>query len=303
MRIVSNLEGVGQCFDTSSATALLRLIWAAASADRVVIHFEMRQLVVLAIALKLLGSRCRIVAVDFFVRTPETMGRLRYWAAKQVDRYLVYFREIPKVARHCGLEERQFRYIPYKINGFELLPEFESSSDGGGYVFCGGRSRRDLTTLLDAIGTTGIPLLLVTSPESLSRRHGTHVPETVPSNVTLMATDPDLRTFMKLLAGCRLAVVPLMRGSLTQAGIAVYIQAMALGKCVVISEGLGVSDVLTEGQALIVPAGDVAALRNAIQSVWNDAALRERYARTGRDYALRLGGRENWVQSVLANLD
>src|SRR5258708_22338105 len=68
-----------------------------------------------------------------------------------------------------------------------------------------------------------------------------------------------------------------------QAGIGVYIEAMALRKCVIISSGLGVGDVLTD-QAVLVPPGDPSELRSAIVRMWSDDALRAAYAERARRY-------------------
>jgi hypothetical protein len=47
-----------------------------------------------------------------------------------------------------------------------------------------------------------------------------------------------------------------------------------------------------------VPPHDVAALRNAICTAWEDAALRARIAESGRRYALSLGGEEDLLQRI-----
>ena len=101
------------------------------------------------------------------------------------------------------------------------------------------------------------------------------------------------------MANARLIVLPIVKGSAVQAGIGVYIMGMALRKCVIISEGLGVSDVLATGQACIVPPGDASVLRGAIVSLWNDYARRAEYAEAAYAYAFPLGGEDNLRASVL----
>jgi glycosyltransferase involved in cell wall biosynthesis len=75
---------------------------------------------------------------------------------------------------------------------------------------------------------------------------------------------------------------------------------MALRKCVIISESLGVDDVLTEGHHR--PGRDAEALREAIQKAWENPALREAYAERGYQYALPLGGEDRLRQSILEAL-
>jgi glycosyltransferase involved in cell wall biosynthesis len=94
-------------------------------------------------------------------------------------------------------------------------------------------------------------------------------------------------------------VLPIVKDSGIQAGIGVYLLSMALRKCVIISEAVGVSDVLLDGQACIVPPGDVRALSDAIHKLWIDDSLREKYAEAGYRYATPLGGEDALRRSIL----
>jgi glycosyltransferase involved in cell wall biosynthesis len=108
--------------------------------------------------------------------------------------------------------------------------------------------------------------------------------------------------FVESMAGARLVVLPLLKDAVTQAGIGVYISAMALRKCVIISSGLGVDDVLLDDQAMIVPAGDAAALRDAIRLAWESEEVREKYAGPAYEYAMALGDANNLRRSILEAL-
>jgi glycosyltransferase involved in cell wall biosynthesis len=57
--------------------------------------------------------------------------------------------------------------------------------------------------------------------------------------------------------------------------------------------------VLLDGQACIVPPGDVRALGDAIRKLWLDDALREKYAEAGYRYATPLGGEDALRRSIL----
>ena len=104
------------------------------------------------------------------------------------------------------------------------------------------------------------------------------------------------------MAGSRLVVIPIIPKVTTQAGIAVYLQAMALGKCVIVSSGLGVGDVLDGNEAWIVEAGNPEKLQEAIRTAWNDPELRNRYGQTARSYALPLGGEDDLRRRILEAL-
>ena len=285
-----------------------RILVAALRADYLIIHFSVPEVVFFCGLLALIpGVHCRVVTLDLFVeklfsrRTP-LWTPLVIWSLGRVHRFLVYFRDTRLFEERLGIPQERFRYVPYKINAYELVARQAVSDEG--YIFCGGRSRRDFAALFAAAGDLGYPVKLITSRESELGVHGSSLRgAAVPPNVTLLQDDPSIRFFVETAARARLVVLPILKGAVTQTGIGVYLIAMALGKCVIISSGLGVSDVLAEDQAMIVPAGDPAALRSAIEQAWNDPALRARYAEAGRRYALPLGGEDQLGESILAALE
>jgi glycosyltransferase involved in cell wall biosynthesis len=64
---------------------------------------------------------------------------------------------------------------------------------------------------------------------------------------------------------------------------------MALGKGVVVTKGPVTDGLVDQGQALVVPAADPDALREAIVAAWTNAELRASTARCGHEYAQSLG--------------
>lgn len=246
--------------------------------------------------------RCRMTTLDFFIGIPGRSRRpIIRWCLNRVDRMLVYFRDAAVFEREYGISRARFHYIAFKVNALEMIRESHACDQG--YIFTGGRSRRDFATLFAAVGPLGYPVKIVTSTEAEMRPHGSSLAGlTVPPNVEIDTNDQSPELFVRMMAGARLVVLPIVRDTTTQSGIGVYLQGMALRKCVIISSGLGVSDVLTDNQALIVPAGDPDALRQAIERAWNDEGLRQRYADAGYDYAQRLGGEDDLRRSILAAL-
>ena len=281
----------------------LRLLKASLGADHLVLHFSLPDIIFFASVFAFLPfRRCRITTLDFFVG-PLHGARLHLirWSLRSVDRFLVYFKDSRPFEEIFQIPASRFKYIPFKINAIEMIQKAAVSS--GGYIFCGGRSRRDFRALFAAVKPLGIPVKVVTAAEAELNPHGSSLAGLpAPPNVEIITNDQSAEFFVNLMAASRLVVIPIVPDSTTQAGIGVYLQAMALGKCVIVSTSLGVSDVLTEGQAILVPAGDADALRNAIDRAWNDAAWREQFAQAGQRYALPLGGEDELRRSVLAAL-
>jgi glycosyltransferase involved in cell wall biosynthesis len=281
----------------------VRLLLAALASDHLVIHFSLPDVIWFTAALAFLPfRRCRITTLDFFVGNPRGWRlKLAAWSLRRIDRMLVYFKDSSVFQRQFGIPALRFHYIPFKINGIELIEK--AAPTDGGYIFCGGRSRRDFATLFAAVEPLGYPVKVVTSSESDMRPHGSSLAGLkIPANVEVSTNDQSPEFFIRTMAAARLVAIPIVRDATTQAGIGVYLQAMALGKCVIVSEGLGVSDVLTGREAIIVPAGDPAALRDAIERAWNDDAMRSRYGNTALEYARPLGGEDTLRRSVLAAL-
>ncbi len=281
----------------------LLLLLAALRSRHLVIHFSLPEVVFFSVILFLVPfNRCRITTLDFFAGDirPWLKPAAR-WALGRVARFLVYFKDSSATARLHGIPEGRFHYIPFKINGYELIRDAQTRDEG--YIFSGGRSRRDFATFFAAVEGLGYPIKLLTGRESDLTPHGSSLHGlVVPSNVEVLRNDASMEHFVQLLTGARFVVIPILPGSGTQAGIGVYLQAMAARKCLIVSSGLGVSDVITNSEAIIVPAGDPKALRDAIKLAWEDADLRERYSRAAADYALPLGGEDELRGSVLQSL-
>jgi glycosyltransferase involved in cell wall biosynthesis len=282
---------------------LLRLLASALVSDHLVVHFTLSDVMFFSLMLALVPfHRCRLTTLDFFIGSPRRSRKpLIRWCLNHIDRLLVYFRDASVFEREYGISSQRFHYIPFKINVVESIRRTEVCDCG--YIFTGGRSRRDFATFFAAVGPLGYPVKVIASPEAEMKADGSSLAGlTVPPNVEITIDNPSPEFFVRTMAAARLVVLPILRDVTTQAGIGVYLQAMALRKCVIVSTGLGVSDVLTADQALIVPAGDPDALRHAIERAWNDEDLRRRYADAGYRYAQPLGGEDELRRSVLAAL-
>jgi hypothetical protein len=188
------------------------------------------------LALKRLQFRLMARAVNKFV----------VWASHEVRDYAAVFR----------IPEQKFLYIPHHhtLEGYE----FEVSS--GDYIFSGGDGDRDYETLLKAVEGLGVRLVVATR---LNNWNGdVNIPEEAKAFPTSHSD------FRKWMAGSRVVVIPMKKGLLHSGGQQTYLSAMAMGKPVIVADDKGATDYIESGvNGIIVPAGDVAALRTAIKSV------------------------------------
>jgi glycosyltransferase involved in cell wall biosynthesis len=133
-----------------------------------------------------------------------------------------------------------------------------TSTQGG--VFAGGNSLRDYGPLVAAAGQIDEQVVLAT----------TLLDGPLPANVT--AGPVPQERFFELLRNARAVVVPLAdRGDRT-AGQQTYLNAMALGKPVVVTDSPGVREYVEDGRTgIVVPPGDAAALADALRWVLDPA--------------------------------
>jgi glycosyltransferase involved in cell wall biosynthesis len=281
----------------------LDILRASRDCDYILLNGAPHTLLELA-GLKMLAPfrRCRLVAIDILLSKPRGFSdwlktRIRGLLLRRVYRILLYYRDTSEIQRHLGLPASSFDYMPFKINQ-EALVASTPRSDGG-YIFCGGKTRRDFKTLIAAAAALGYPVKIVTTPNEDIAQHGSYLEEgPLPPNVEVIRLDGSARPFIELMAASRFVVLPL-KPDITGVGIGVYIMAMALGKAVVISEGPATRGVLDENLALVVPPLDEPALRDALARLYTDDALRTRLARNGLEYAQSLGGERRLLENVI----
>lgn len=247
-------------------------------------------------------NSCKYVSMDCILPVPKgTVQRIKAMILgvlfRQVDLYIEYFKNTEGYKKYYYMIENRFRYVPFKVNRIEAILKKDRYDHG--YVFCGGNTRRDFQTLLEAAKGLKIPFKIVTMPNEIIMKHGSYLDDSmVPENVEVIRHDGS-ESFIDYIAGSRLVVLPIKKKNISASGIGVYLASMALGKCVVISSGVGVDEILTEGQAYIVPPEDPGALREAIMRLYDDHNLRDKYAQKGMEYAMRLGGEDRLAESAL----
>lgn len=167
-------------------------------------------------------------------------------------------------------EQYQLRRPPVFI-GPCIDDAFFSPRQGGGgtageYVLAlGNDGARDFATLLEAIAPLDIPLKLLT-----------RLPVTLPpgarGRIELIDRRVSFAELRDLYAGARLVALP-MRQRISPGGMTSVLEAMAMAKPIVLSASTGVVELVDPGvTGLVVPVGDAAALRAALQDLWPDPA-------------------------------
>src|SRR5277367_6333697 len=200
MRVVTDIKGLERAAGPGTEVVVcshqscpdrwkrnFALLRATRSADYLVIQFSLIEVVFFAALLE----QCRLVTLDFFVvRPPKWQLPVIRWALGRVYKLLVYFRDSARLEAKYGLSRSRFEYVPFKVNSWELIREAVISD--GGYIFVGGRSRRDFATLFEAVGDLPYPVRILTAHEPELLPHGSSLAGLqVPANVEISYKDTD----------------------------------------------------------------------------------------------------------------
>ena len=186
------------------------------------------------------------------------------YALHRVDCVIVYSSiEVEQFVQEFGNGRTRFQFTPL---GIDALPPLKVEDNG--YIFAGGRSNRDYTTLIKAMKALDYPLHIAAQRFNIP---DTQLPVNVHTHFNAFGQD-----FLDLLAGAALVVIPLDRPD-ESSGQLVLLQAMALGKAIIITQNRGVADYYHGGESVIlVPPHDVALLEKEIARLMREPEERQR---------------------------
>lgn len=235
------------------------------------------------------------VYIDWYCNL--TGGRLRRrvqrlalkWAINGASRAIVQGRkEILGYADGLGVPDSKFVFVHYHATLYDIRFNVEA----GDYIFAGGDSNRDYRTLIEAV--RGLPWRTVIA--ALRRDHFRGIE--VPNNVEIVSLDHD--AFLREMARAALVVVPLLPGLLHSGGQQTWINAMSMGKAVIVAEDRSASDYLNHGlTGWVVQPGQPSELREAIRRLMQDDDMRSSIGKRAKDAAFQFSP-EHFCAEVLA---
>ncbi len=223
-----------------------------------------------------------------------------HWAKahRRMDRVLVHSpNQIELLHRRLGFSRQQLHMVPYGVDTdyWAPGPHVEDTD----LVLSTGREHRDYQTLVDALG--GTARLFVTDNSAHSPRARRRGPQDWPEWVERRAL-----SFLELREHydrATVVVVPLLPAPYPF-GITSLLEAMAMGKPVVVSDTEGLRGIVEHGRTgLVVPTGDPAALRRAVRGLLQDAEAREALGQAARTAVLERFRLDQFVDELGRHLD
>lgn len=201
--------------------------------------------------------------------------------------------ERERFTRTWGIEEDRVFVTPYCYTLSEA--DLAAPTTTGGGVFAGGNSLRDYGPLVKAAAQVEAPVTIATK-----LLDGCPLPE----NVTAEPVAED--RYFELLREARIVVVPLADRDDRTAGQQTYLNAMALGKAVVVTDSPGVREYVEDGRTgLIVPPGDPDAMANALRRLLDpaNAGAAEQISAAAAKTAREQFSPEGYARSLLSVAD
>lgn len=254
----------------------------------------------LALAMLATGARTRHLMLGHHLsngRKPALLRRLR--PQRRVDRILVHSpRQLELAAGELGIPVARLTFDPYFVD-----TDFWSPRPGireEPLIVSAGLEHRDYATLAAAWEGRPEPVFVaagsVHSPGAAAR-----LPVRWPDGFRVEGVAP--ARLRELYARASVVVVPVVETDF-QAGITVVLEAMAMGKAVVATAAAGWAGAITHGaDGLLVPPGDVVALRGAMALLFDDPRLRARLGRVARQTAVTRFGLPAYADRLQGHLE
>jgi glycosyltransferase involved in cell wall biosynthesis len=220
------------------------------------------------------------------------------WLITASSRIVVYsHRRIELYSRVFNVPKGKFVCIPYHttLDGYHAVFKVtDATVSEGNYIFAGG-DYRDYKTLLDAVRDLPHEVIIAT------RLKGYFAGLDIPKNVRVMTASPE--EFLRLMAESKIVVVPLHGGVLHSGGEQTYLNAMALGKAVVVADDGGADEYISDGvTGLIVRPGDGKGLRKGLLSILDSPSFARSLGQNARGVAAAYS-LDRFVQGVLDTVE
>ncbi|HZT03161.1 MAG TPA: glycosyltransferase family 4 protein [Steroidobacteraceae bacterium] len=250
---------------------------AARRYDGIITCFPQLTLTAASVLRLSLNTRTRLIGWHFNLGslTPPWKGRVAGALLGRVDRFIVHASdEVSSYAKWLHLPASRFRFVPFQRGVVEPVGPSPITRP---YIVSMGSANRDYATLAKAVAGTGIRTVIIAKRSFL---------EALPDSPELIKLHGLTYAECHAILGEAVINIVPITDSRTASGQVTFLTAMRMGVPTIATRCVGTVDYFIDGQTgLLVPPGDVAALRSAIAALWHDDALRSRLAAAGSRHA------------------
>lgn len=241
IKLISDLDGLGSVRHegldiellkyTEKGNKLLKIIkyfCISFSYDYFLLNFSNDIFILGLLKLFFPFNPCKFITLDIFLPYPEPsiQGKIKKWikiiALKSINLIFIYSKRNERLCKAYKIDPKKVVYIPFKINSYDYVVNHKISD--GGYIFSGGRSRRDFQTLITAGKDLQYPFKIVAPHEEELKMQGTLIDShALPSNIELIHDDGSIKSFVSYIANSKLVVLPLKSQDFASTGTSVYL--------------------------------------------------------------------------------
>jgi len=227
---------------------------------------------------RLTRSRAKTIAWMFNMGQIYTgvKGRLARFALASVDAIVVHSTaEIDSYSQWLAIPRERFTFVPLSIAKAD--PSYIEDTNEP-FVVAMGSANRDYATLISAVAELGYKTIIIAPPHALPAG-------TMPASVEIR-NGLSLAACHELCQRARVNVVPILDAG-AASGQVTMLEAMMFAKAVVVTDCSGTRDYISHGEnGMLVPPQNAAAMREAIETLWNDHAQRQAIGQRARAYVL-----------------
>jgi glycosyltransferase involved in cell wall biosynthesis len=220
-----------------------------------------------------------------------------------VDRFLVYSTwQKQFIEKRWNVPGERVIWTPFQVDAHFFNPNHQPlASDTQSPLICSaGLEFRDYPTLMHAVEGMDVQVVLAAA-SPWSKRADSTQQRAVPSNVTVQRFD--LHGLRDLYARAAFVVIPLYQVDF-QAGVTTLLEAMAMGKAVIVTRTPGQTDVVIDGETgIYVPPSDPQALRTAMQRLLDHPEEARRLGANGRKVIETRMSLEKYVEGLKKIVD
>jgi glycosyltransferase involved in cell wall biosynthesis len=233
------------------------------------------------------AGRPTLIRTDPIIARPRNPIKLRYLQAalRPVDRLIVWSPAvIERYARCLGVPRKKMiaQRFHHTLGAYDV-----KRADRGDYIFSGGDSMRDYLTLMRAVKGLAVRVVVATRLKFPGDFE-------VPPNVTIKPVSAP--EFRELMGKAYLVVFPLGMDNLRTSGQQSYLNAMAMGKAVIVTDTLDAPFYIEDNKTgILVPSGDAAALREALVNLLDRTDLVRDLGEAARTRALPMDQEFTWT--------
>lgn len=240
-----------------------------------------------------IGHRLSTGKKRFFFRT---LGLHR-----EMDTIFVYASTQEAYAQeHLHIPGAKIRRIAFHADDSFYRPSLVTDSAGANLISAAGLEWRDYPTLLAAAARLPQVAFKLAAASPWSKHSNETEGRSLPDNVSVRRYEyGELR---QLYADSDVVAVPLYENDF-QAGVTTMIEAMAMGKPVIVTQTTGQTDVIIHGEnGVVVPPNDPDAWETELCRLLADADERRRLGENARRWVENHATLDRWARTIAASV-